>query len=323
MSTTHDFLTPPAPTAPRPVAMRPREHALLSAPVLLATDGSDAAEAATRVTGALVRVRGAKAQVLRVVPPLLAPVGTGAVSVADLAGDDSAGELRAQVDACVGHETGWPVHVSAGTPTTVIAREARARSAGLIVMGLRRHAMLDRVFRDETTLLVMRRAGVPVLGVTPLLRDLPRRVVVAVDFSRASLHAARAACSVVAEGGTLLLVHVQPEIGFAPEEAEGHGVIYAQGVVGAFARLVRELEVPTGVRVETVVLQGEPSAELLSFAERADAELIAVGSQRHTTAHSLVLGSVTTTLVRDGRYSLLVTPPASPDRPHLDGAFVR
>jgi len=32
---------------------------------------------------------------------------------------------------------------------------------------------------------------------------------------------------------------------------------------------------------------------------------------------------VTTTLVRDGRYSLLVTPPASPDRLHLDGAFVR
>jgi hypothetical protein len=36
-----------------------------------------------------------------------------------------------------------------------------------------------------------------------------------------------------------------------------------------------------------------------------------------------VLGSVTTALVRDGRHSLLVTPPASPDRPHLDGAFVR
>ena len=30
-------------------------------------------------------------------------------------------ELRAQVDACVGRETGWPVHLATGTPTVTVA----------------------------------------------------------------------------------------------------------------------------------------------------------------------------------------------------------
>jgi len=227
--------------------------------------------------------------------------------------------LRADVDAAVGYVTSWPLQLATGTPAEAICREAHYRAAGMIVMGLRHHDTLDRVLREETTLLVVRRGGIPVLAVTPLLADLPRRVVVAVDFSRGSLRAARAACSIVAEGGTLSLVHVQPEVDSRCEELDGLQASYAQGVVGALARLASELRVPAGVTVDTVVLRGAPAGALLDFSERADAELIAVGSQGHEITQRPGPGSVTTGLVRDGRCSLLVTPPFPPDRPRADG----
>jgi nucleotide-binding universal stress UspA family protein len=293
---------------------------LFTRPVLLATDGTNAAHAAVRFTAALARHRQAQPQVLSVLAPRTcreaAPDGrTVALSTRFTEAerrDQRLREIRNQVRVFAGDgaagDAAWPIDVEFGAPVATITREASSRGAGSIVLGLRPHTTLDRLFRDETSLLVIRNATVPVLAITPTLSDLPRRVIAAVDFSRASLRAVRAASSVLGEGATLLLVHVQPEIDFGPEEAEGFGVIYTQGVVGAFARLQRELNIPSSVTVETVFLRGTATAELLAFAERAGAELIALGSQRHELG-GLALGSVTRALVRDGRSSLLVTPP--------------
>lgn len=189
-----------------------------------------------------------------------------------------------------------------------ILRVAEDHRSQLIVTGLRPHAFLDRVFRDETALAVMRHASVPVLAVTPTLTRPPRSIAVAVDFSRASIAAARVAMTLVEDGGSLLLVYVEP-----PMErltgVEGFGVIYAQGVSAAFARLRQELRGSRNVNIETLVLTGRVAAELLSFAERADVDVLAVGSQRHSIAHRAFLGSVTTALARSATRSLLVVPP--------------
>jgi len=189
-----------------------------------------------------------------------------------------------------------------------ILRVADDQRSELIVMGLRPHAFLDRVFRDETALAVMRHAFVPVFAVTPTLTRLPRSIAVGVDFSRASIAAARVAMTLVEEGGSLLLVYVEPPMDRLTG-AEGFGVIYAQGVSAAFARLRQELRGSRNVDIETLVLNGRVAAELLSFAERADVDVLAVGSQRHSITHPAFLGSVTTALVRAATRSLLVVPP--------------
>ena len=189
-----------------------------------------------------------------------------------------------------------------------ILRVAEDWRSELIVLGLRPHAFLDRVFRDETALPVMRHASVPVFAVTPTLTSLPRSIAVAVDFSRASIAAARVAMTLVQDGGSLLLVYVEPPLERLTG-AEGFGVIYAQGVSAAFARLRQELRGNRDVNIETLVLNGRVAAELLSFVERADVDVLAVGSQRHSIAHRAFLGSVTTALARAATRSLLVVPP--------------
>ena len=190
-----------------------------------------------------------------------------------------------------------------------ILRVAENQKSALIMMGLRPHAFLDRVFREESALTVMRHASVPVFAVTPPLTRLPRSIAVAVDFSRASIAAARVAMTLVEEDGSLLLVYVEPPVERLTG-SEGFGVIYAQGVSAAFARLRQELRGDRNVHIETLVLSGRVAGELLSFAERADVDALAVGSQRHSIAHRAFLGSVTTTLARSATRSLLVVPPS-------------
>jgi nucleotide-binding universal stress UspA family protein len=281
--------------------------------VLVASDGSIESDTAVRFAVALAHERGACPEVLTVVdpmPPLVAgldPIAASAAAEVYLLEPraDRLARIRQQLSAAGAECSEWPVDLQLGLPAALIAQEAARRAAWMVIVGLRTHSVLERVFRDETALRVMRRTTVPVLAVTPGLTELPRRIVVGVDFSRASLHAALAALPLVASGGTLSLVHVQPKADFAAkEETEGLGVIYVQGVAAAFARLRDELRVPRDIRVETVYLEGNTPEQLLRFAERAGADLVAVGSQRHSTASRMLLGSVTTALARPARVPL-------------------
>jgi nucleotide-binding universal stress UspA family protein len=292
-------------------------------PILVATDGSRQATAAVRVAAALADARGALPEVLQVfdsrvfAPPSPLP---GLIALTDdLLGETphegQKRELRVAIDELLGSPRDWPIHVRIGTPAGAIVREAERAGAALIVVGLRHHGTVDRVLRDETTLHVARAAHVPVLGVAPTLVGLPGRVVVGVDFSRASVRAARAALTLLADGGTLVLAYARPPIDVTSEADEGAETIQAQGVPAAFDRLRAELlagdHLPPGVAIEPVVLPGDPAAELRALAERSGADLIAVGSHRHETVERWLLGSVTTELVRDGRVSVLVVPPVS------------
>ena len=96
----------------------------------------------------------------------------------------------------------------------------------------------------------------------------------------------------------------------ARENTSGEAVIRTLGVAAAFESLRRELHAPATLHIDEVVLRGSPAKELLALSERADADLIAVGSYRHERVERLLLGSVTTEIVRDGRCSVLVLPPA-------------
>lgn len=219
----------------------------------------------------------------------------------------------------LGEPNDWPVHISVGTPAQEILRHAEAHGSALIVMGLRRHGVVDRVLHDETTLTVARRAHATVLGVVPGLRGLPRTAVIGVDFGPASILAARAALDVLAPSApgapaTLRLAYVDLNLGEgAREEPSGEALIRRLGIAAAFEQLVRKLDAPPTVTVDWTVLHGQPGTELLAFATESAADLIAVGSLRHERVERWILGSVTTQIIRDGRCSVLVIPPEHPD----------
>jgi nucleotide-binding universal stress UspA family protein len=282
--------------------------------ILLATDATPAAGAATRIVDALAARWSVTPRVCTVVPPppmAFDPMGT-VVSCGPSMDEQLRLAVADQLRACSDVALGWPRETAVGAPAPEIVRVAEACGADLIVLGLRPHAFLDRVFRDETALSVMRQASVPVLAVTPSMTRLPRRIAVAIDFSRASIAAARAALALVDDGGSLLLVYVEPPAEPRGQSAEGYATIYAQGVAAAFARLRQELTSRAGVRIETIVLHGGVAPELLSFAQRAEVDLIAVGSQRHSVARRAVVGSVTSALARAAQSSLFVIPPGRP-----------
>jgi nucleotide-binding universal stress UspA family protein len=279
--------------------------------LLLATDASPAASAATRVVAALAARWSTTPHVCTVIPsPPTAtdPMGVSIAYTPSIA-EELQREVTGQLASCCTESSGWSRETAAGAPAAEIVRIANTRGSDLVVLGLRPHAFFDRLFRDETALSVMRQASVPVLAITPLLTRLPRRIAVAIDFSRASIAAARAALTLIDDGGSLTLVYVEPPGEPRSAAAEGFTTIYTQGVAAAFTRLRSELASRTTARIETVVLRGGVAAELQSFAYRAEVDLLAIGSQRHSIARQAVVGSVTTALARAATTSLFVIPP--------------
>jgi nucleotide-binding universal stress UspA family protein len=312
-----------APTSPSfaPALHRAPEATSDGRPVLLATDGGPGARATVRVTAALAAERHAVPHVLRVLDisayAVPAPLPSIIAAADALVGRDvrapDRDAVRAELGQLLGRRPGWPVSTAIGSPARVIVDEATRLGAELVLMGIRRHDFAERVLRDETTLAVMRRSPCSVLGVAPSLHGLPLRAVVGIDFGRASVHAARAALSVLAPEGSLLLAFIQPPHADPAEGDEGMAVVRELGVDAAFRRLVGELAPGRGVIVEPVVVRCMPGAgtagELLALGDRVGADLLAVGSQQHGRINRLLLGSVTTDLARDGRHSLLVVPP--------------
>ena len=294
---------------------------LTDRPVLVASDGSAGANAAARVAAAIAAKHGAVPQVVRAFDTsrtaLPGPL-TSMLAAADAMMDPRVHEpqrnvVRTELRALFGREMHWPVHIHAGTPAGVIAREAVETNAALIVMGMRRHGLFDRVVHDETTLNVMRAAPCPVLGVAPSLTVLPRSAIVGMDFSPAAWQAARLALDLLDPHGTLVLVHVTGvrEEGGPPRPASAPYEIEAE-----LDRVVADLAPPAGVTTTRLQFDGSalPStaAALLAVAGEHLADLVAVGSRRARWLERTLAESVSTDLARDGRHTLLVVPPLHP-----------
>jgi len=288
--------------------------------LLLAIADDDVADAAIRVTAVLAESRNASPAVLQVVDPSpYAPPPTVPTIIewAEALIGPSVGEERRQaistrVERVCGQRMPWPVVSRLGGPTACIADEAHKRHSEFLVLGLHHHRKIDQLLGEETTVHVLTNAGIPVLGVTRELLALPHRVLVGVDFSRASMRVAHLAARLIEPPGELVLVHVEhAKPTTVPEDAEGIAAIDDEGVHALLERLKCEVQVPKGVLVKALRLtSGDPGDALIKYAEHMQPDLIAVASQRHTRTTRLLLGSVTRHILRDARWSVLVTPAA-------------
>lgn len=286
--------------------------------ILLPFDRSAQSGAACHVAAAIAEHAGAGVHVVSVIDTTPVPIPFPLGGVFALGSDSSAGmlhgeqenEIREAVGALLGHEVDWPTSIELGRPAGAIARRAKGIDAALIVMGLARHSLPDRLVHDETTLSVMRDAECPVLGVIAGVTCLPRKALVAMDFTLASVGAAMMAAQLMSDGGTMTLAFVESMIQSPPDSADA--VIHRLGLAAAFARLTTVLESST-LRVDHVVLHhSEPvtlSKLLLEHATEAQFDLLVAGSARHGRLDRILLGSVSADLVRAGQCSTLIVPP--------------
>ena len=289
-------------------------RAAKTSPVIVATDGRDQSDAALVAGGLLAGASDERLRVITVLKPMpiVSPEAQLPVS------PDVEASRRAEAKRTVREQLGrvWNVPFDAsvevydGDPATTIANVAHESNASMIVSGLGRHRVMDRLFGDETALRLIRVAAVPVLAVGGQFTAAPTRIVVAIDFSETSLRAARLALELAAPAATIYLAHV------APRDAtlydwNGWGSNYKQDAGEGLQRMREQLRVPADMIVQRVLLQGDPATELLAFAASVNADLIATGSHGHGFVARMLIGSVTTRILRCSTCSVLTVPHAA------------
>lgn len=285
--------------------------------LLLAVGNDDNAAAAIRITAALAH-RGANPTVLRSLE-LMAPVSTGtAADTALLYTHAALSEefyeaqervIKERIRSILGRQPAWPVITIVGDPPSTIVSEAEESGAELLVMGIHHHGALEQALGENTATRVMSKAPMPVFGVRPDTRQLPRRVMVATDFGNASWEAAHIAANLVDPGGIVILAHVAPTSPVIEEGDEGAALVQREGIEHAFQKLGDEIKIGRSIRVETVTRNGDAGTELLAAAQQINPDVIVTARQRHSFFSRLILGSVSRKLVRDGNCSMLITPP--------------
>lgn len=146
---------------------------------------------------------------------------------------------------------------------------------------------------------------------------LPRRYVVGVDGSAASIEALRwAVTEARAHGGVVraVLVWELPYTGLATSMAQGpYGLpdttIIEQEAALRLQSCIEAVGDMSPVEVHAEVLEGQPAAVLRELSHEAD--LVVVGSRGHGGFTALLLGSVSAQVVRHAHCSVVVIRPPS------------
>jgi nucleotide-binding universal stress UspA family protein len=267
---------------------------------------------------------GARITVMTVDDPLLAAVTAHSGYEKPLSAATER-ELRRFIDATLGPSRRGPgtldVTVSVGKPAAEILRVARETGADLIVMSSQGRSGANRRFFGSTTEAVLRATGVPVL-VTPRTNDRVgslsqmaptiRRIVAPVDLSAASAHQLSIAAGLAVSLGVPVIVpyvlepvFVPPAIRWAAPGVDAERRAYAETKL---VELVDALAIRA--RIETVILGGDPSEEIVKLADARDAGLIVMGLHS-SSLFGPRMGSVTYRVLCTAKTLVLAIPPAS------------
>lgn len=203
--------------------------------------------------------------------------------------------------------------VVAGAPLAVIAREADALDAGLLVLGARGESFLRHAMLGSTAARLLRKSvWRPVLVVKQPPREDYRNVLVAVDFSPASRLAIREARR-WAPGADLVLLHAfelpyEGKLAFAGVEER---VIRHYINAGIETRRERLHELAASARLPSGsylvrVIHGDPSQQIVAVGQEYDADLIVVGKHGTHITEELLLGSVTKHVLAESQCDVLV-----------------
>jgi nucleotide-binding universal stress UspA family protein len=273
--------------------------------IVVGVDGSTESIEALNTAAALARRKRQCLHAVTVIPPfpsyrITSGLDSSAEHVNRLRLQLKCAELGVIMNA-LQPEKNWSHEVLIGQPARTLSDLADARGAELIVLGRHQHGVFDRITGGETTMQVMHLSSIPVLAVGSRV-DAPKTVLAAIDFSPGSIAAAKAAIALMGTSGTLYLAYVeQGSVLSSTDRFPGDVVLW-------FRRLQEQLESHSGI---LTVLTGRALPCILDFAERVGADLIAAGSHGHSRLERILLGSVSTGLVRNANCAVLLAPPVA------------
>lgn len=272
--------------------------------ILVATDGREQSDAALRAARRLVA--NGPLGVLTVLAPHATRDAAEFAESAELLDAIARQTLvEAQVHRVLGDGVETWIEVRSGYPPAVLAESAASHRA-LLVVGIGRPRVMDRLRGDESTLRLIREARSPVLAVAPGSEIPPRRLLLAIDFSETSLAAARLALGMAAPRADVVVVHVASR---SSEIAWGSRTVgYLGNPTAAIDNAVGQLSRRYDVRSRSVVVHGDAASELLEIAAKERPDLLSIGAHGHGPPSRTAIGAVTTRIIRCATCSVLVAP---------------
>jgi len=259
--------------------------------VLCPIDFSEPSRSALCYAAAIADHFGARLTVLAVDDPLLAEVAASTGQTPSL-GDATLHELKRFCREALPEWEAGPkkiqFSVTVGKPATAILREATRVHADLIVISSHGRSGIRKMFFGSTTERVLRETGVPVL-ITPdsrppvsSLSEIARsinRIIAPIDLTSASTHQLTVAAG-LAEALSLPLIvsHVLEPI-FVPYSVRLAipGVDAARRTEAMEKVSAMTASIASRVHVESIVVMGDPSEEIVTLAEARRANLMVMG----------------------------------------------
>jgi len=202
------------------------------------------------------------------------------------------------------------VHAARGSADAHLASLADQGDFDLVVVGQRRHSLIEQLWYGSVARGVLRSAPVSVACVPPstavsrpLFRE-PRTVLVATDFTEEGDRAVAQAFRGVAEQGTVHLAHVIPVA--APTDVEARQ--NREQAWYALSRVTATEDPNRSGRLERHVLEGAPADQLLALADRIGADLIILGARSHSVVTRALLGAMAQAVSERAKAPVLLVP---------------
>jgi nucleotide-binding universal stress UspA family protein len=285
--------------------------------VVLATDGSEDARAATRWLARFPLPDSSAVLVVAVVDVPHSALEGAPVPAFREAARDEASRVAEQARADLARR--WPasaVVTVEGDPREAVVRVAEEWQADLLVLGARGLGAIERFLLGSVSLAVAHRADCPVLVVKGRPKSLDSALV-AVDGSADAVHAARFVGSLPLAPGTRIRLFGVLEPARVPTSAPEYVQAALQDAVrdlvadrrqvleSVFAELAAELQAK-GLIVERQIATGHAAERILAAAAARATDLVVVGARGLGPLRRMLLGSVSDRVLRDADCPVLL-----------------
>jgi nucleotide-binding universal stress UspA family protein len=280
---------------------------------LVGADLGRAAEAARAFAARLAALGPAEVEVLLVASPEETHARLGLEPAAD-------GRLSEEAEAALLRELSLAAPAGEVTATLgVLASRARADAElvaraeqgafDLIVVGQRRHSVVQQVFQGSVELGLVQASPVSVASVPVPIGELDlsfrpaQVVVVGTELGELDHRALAHAIGYAERGATVHVAHVM-EAGAVASEVR----VAREDARYQLAQLHRDLANERSITLEMHVLEGPPGEQLLALAERVSADLLVIGTRKRTSVSRALLGSLASAVIDASHIPVMVVP---------------
>ncbi len=202
-----------------------------------------------------------------------------------------------------------------GRASSVIAAQAAALDAGLIVIGIRGEGIVHELALGGTAVKVLRRSGCPVLVVRQPAERPYGRIVTATDFSPTATRALRAALALfpAADHVALHASRLPHEermrlAGAAPEAIEGLRAEQLAEARRQMEAFLTHADYEAAGSVTPVLRPGYPASVLMEELQQSPCDLLVLGRHGQSVLDEQLLGSVTLNLLHHAPCDVLLVP---------------